>query len=91
MWAYLKALQQTEVWPSERVSHSFSIDSILSKLRRFECNDPHPGGTKSCFKCKGNFEIDVKSAIECTRSYFDGLCLGEYCIPQSCEATRTNT
>lgn len=78
MWVYLKALQQTEVWPSERVSHGHSIEEIIKKLEdNFICSDSHPGGTKSCFRCKGNFAIGVKKAIESTRGYFDGLCLGE--------------
>lgn len=77
MWAYLKALEETGVWPSERVSHRLSINSILEGLNDFECSDPHPDGTKSCFRCKGNFGIDVKKAIECTRNYFKGLCLGK--------------
>lgn len=83
LWAYLKALEQTAVWPSERVSHKLSIDSILSALRRFEYTDPHPGGTKTCFTCKGNFKKDVQAAIERTRAYFDGLCLGKYSLPIS--------
>jgi hypothetical protein len=78
LWAYLKALEQTEVWPSERVSHRKSINSILDKLDDFKCGDPHPGGTKSCFHCKGNFKLAVKKAIECTSGYFDGLCLGKF-------------
>lgn len=78
LWAYLKALEQTEVWPSERVSHGHSIEEIIKKLEdKFTCSDPHPGGTESCFRCKGNFAIDVKKAIECTRAYFDGLCLSK--------------
>jgi hypothetical protein len=78
LWAYLKALEQTEVWPSERVSHGYSIEKIMKQLSdKFKCTDPHPDGTESCFRCKGNFNIDVKKAIECTRGYFNGLCLGE--------------
>jgi hypothetical protein len=83
MWAYLKALERTGVWPSERVSHRHSINSILEGLTDFKCSDPHPDGTKSCFRCKGNFAIDVKKAIECTRSYFDGLCLGKNFLTKS--------
>jgi hypothetical protein len=78
LWAYLKALEQTHVWPSERVSHRKSINAILDKLDGFKCSDPHPDGTKSCFRCKGNFKLVVKKAIECTSSYFDGLCLGMF-------------
>jgi len=81
LWAYLKALEQTTVWPSERVSHGCSIDSILSNLRRFEYTDPHPDGTQTCFTCKGGFERAVQVAIDRTRSYFDGLCLGKCSLP----------
>lgn len=77
LWAYLKALEQTQVWPSEGISHRRSIESILEQLQGFTYTDPHPNGTKSCIYCKGNFEKDVEKAIDCTLDYFDGLCLGK--------------
>lgn len=77
LWAYLGALEQIGVWPAERVSHRKSINSILDRLDDFKCGDPHPGGPKSCFRCKGNFKLAVKKAIECTSDYFGGLCLGK--------------
>lgn len=79
LWAYLKALEETSVWPSERVTHNQSIDSILSRLRRFDFTDPHPDGADTCTTCMplGSFERAVKAAIDRTRSYFDGLCLGK--------------
>lgn len=82
LWAYLKALEETSVWPSERVAHNKSIDSILSRLRRFEWSDPHPDGA-NCTTCvpPGGFERAVKGAIELTRTYFDGLCLGKISLP----------
>jgi hypothetical protein len=78
LWAYLKALEQTGAWPSERVLHGNSIEVIMKQINdKFKCTDPHPNGTESCFRCEGHFNIDVKKAIECTRGYFDGLCLSE--------------
>ena len=83
LWAYLKALEATSVWPSERVAHHNSIDSIMSKLRRFTWTDPHPERAEKCTKCvpPGGFERAVKAAIERTQSYFNGLCLGKSLIP----------
>lgn len=76
--AYLKALEETSVWPSERVAHNDSIDSILSRLKRFNCTDPHPDGAKCTTRVPpGGFERAAKAAIELTRTYFDGLCLGK--------------
>lgn len=77
LWAYLKALEQTDVWPSERVSHGYIVEESIKQLQSCTCSDPHPNGTESCFRCKCDFAIDVKKAIECTRNYFDGLCPGE--------------
>ena len=78
LWAYMKALEQTGVWPAERVSHRRSINGILDQLDDFKCGEPHPDGTKSCFRCKGNFKLAVKKAIEYTSGYFGGLCLGKF-------------
>lgn len=77
MWAYLKDLEETSVWPSESMAHNDSIDSILSRLQRFEWSDPHPYGAKftTCVPL-GGVERAVKAAIERTQTYFDGLCLG---------------
>lgn len=81
LWAYQKGLADTGAWPTEHVSAKHSIDTLFSKLRRFEYTDPHPGGTTSCFHCPGNFINNVNNAIATTKDYFDGLCLGKHTIP----------
>ena len=73
LFTYEKTLFSIDVWPLERTAQRNSINTILNRLDQFEL--VHPTNHLCSFSSHRNFEVVVKSAQACTRSYFDGLCL----------------
>lgn len=75
LFAWEQALAATGVWPLET---SFAKSSVNDILRQLETNFRaayQPQGCGLPF-CSFSFSEVVRVAVEKTRGYFDGLCLG---------------
>lgn len=80
VWDYLKSLEDTGAWPIDRAARSHSINELLSRLHgRFNWTDTHPDHSR-CIYCVRAFAAVVREAVDTTRTYFNGLCLGEHLI-----------
>lgn len=79
LYAYERALKNTGAWPLETAFLKLSVSAIFDKLSGF------PGrGTNTpqmCNRCSINFKRVVSKAVEVTKDYFDGLCLGRHLYP----------
>ena len=75
LYAYELALSNTGVWPLETAFLRKSMNEILSKLGGFP--RPNTRVPYMCHDCSIDFGNTVRKAVEDTRGYFDGLCLGK--------------
>ena len=82
MFGFIEALDGTGVWPLDEVWHKKPVEEILDSLDAFSY-DP---AAKHCRSCRKNYNFTVKSAVNMTRKYFDGLCLD--CMDRSKPKTR---
>lgn len=75
LFAYETALDETGVWPLEKVLHgkdALSIQQVLDGLAKFQYEPPND----TCKLCSSNLAAKtVAKAIKTTQFNFDGLCL----------------
>jgi hypothetical protein len=57
-YQYHKALENTNAWPIEVHGYKKSINQLLSLLKRFKYNDPHPDG-QDPLECMNSLKLSV--------------------------------
>jgi len=78
LYAYEQALSNTGAWPLESTFTRNSVNDLLRLLGNFQVPPGLRVQTCGDLWCSFVYEENVERAKEKTKSYFDGLCLGQY-------------
>jgi hypothetical protein len=85
-YQYHKALENTNAWPIEVHGYKKSINQLLSLLKRFKYNDPHPDG-QDPLECMNSLKLSVVAGDSDSLDRMNSLKLSEatgYVNPLGC-------